>query len=60
MSDTVRLYAGKDIDVTYDVERCIGECNCRGHCPMPERSLAFYQGAMAAKLKPDPTTIRSQ
>ena len=28
MSDTVRLYVGKDIDVTYDAERCIHAAEC--------------------------------
>jgi len=33
MSDTVRLYVGKDIDVTYDAERCIHAAECTRGLP---------------------------
>ena len=33
MSDTVRLYAGKDIGVTYDAERCIHAAECTRSLP---------------------------
>jgi uncharacterized Fe-S cluster protein YjdI/CDGSH-type Zn-finger protein len=31
--DTVRLYVGKDIDITYDVERCIHAAECTRGLP---------------------------
>lgn len=33
MNDTVRLYVGKDIDVTYDAERCIHAAECTRGLP---------------------------
>ena len=34
MSDTVRLYLGKDIEITYDTERCIHAAECTRGLPV--------------------------
>ncbi len=47
MSDTVRLYLGKDIEITYDSERCIHAAECTRGLP------AVFDNSRRPWIQPD-------
>ncbi len=47
MSDTVRLYLGKDIEIAYDTERCIHAAECTRGLP------AVFDNSRRPWIQPD-------
>ena len=51
MSNTVRLYVGKDIDVAYDIERCIHAAECIRGLP------AVFDNGRRPWIQPDEASV---